>query len=62
MKKLFRKTLVPSPQSLFPYIRTLRNYLRTPKARHDLRDYARAGLLILFTTAIIMFLIGKVGN
>jgi len=37
------------------YLRTLRNYLRTPKARHDLKDYARAGAIILFT-ALIIFL------
>ncbi|MBQ6298094.1 MAG: hypothetical protein IJK81_10510 [Selenomonadaceae bacterium] len=38
------------------YLRTLRNYLRTPKARHDLKDYARAGCII-FSTALIIFLI-----
>ncbi len=43
------------------YLRTLKNYLRTPKARHDLKDYARAGMLILLTAAIIMFIIGKAG-
>ena len=44
------------------YLRTLKNYLRTPKARHDLKDYARALATILITTAIIIFLIGKVST
>ena len=42
------------------YVRTLKNYFRTPKARHDFKDYARAVAIILFTTLIITILIGKV--
>ncbi|MBR3498148.1 MAG: hypothetical protein IKO05_04055 [Selenomonadaceae bacterium] len=38
------------------YLRTLRNYFRTPKARHDLKDFARAALII-FSTAIIIFIL-----
>lgn len=41
------------------YLRTLRNYLRTPKARHDLKDYARAGLIILFTALMILILVWR---
>ena len=39
------------------YLRTLKNYLRTPKARHDLKDYARAVCIIFLTTAIVLILI-----
>ena len=35
------------------YLRTLRNYLRTAKARHDLKDYARAVCIILLTALVI---------
>ncbi len=28
------------------YCRTLRNYLRTPKAQHDLKDYARGNVTL----------------
>ena len=51
------KKLVPCPFSLVPnYLRTLRNYLRTPKARHDIKDFARAALII-FSTALIIFIL-----
>lgn len=39
------------------YLRTLKNYLRTAKARHDFKDYARASAVILLTTAIITLII-----
>ena len=45
-------------KNLRGYIQTLRNYLRTPKARHDFKDYTRALAIILLTTLII-FLIGE---
>ena len=41
------------------YLRTLKNYLRTPKARHDLKDYARALVMILLTTLIIALIIRR---
>ena len=41
------------------YLCTLRNYLRTPKARHDLQSYARAIAMILLTTTIITFIIWR---
>lgn len=41
------------------YLRTLKNYLCTAKARHDLKDYARALAMILLTTAIIMLVIRR---
>ena len=41
------------------YFRTLKNYLRTPKARHDLKDYARAGLLILLTALIVALIVRR---
>ncbi|MBQ3337364.1 MAG: hypothetical protein IJG80_08185 [Selenomonadaceae bacterium] len=51
------KKLIPYPLSLAPnYLRTLRNYFRTPKARHDLKDFARAALII-FSTALIIFIL-----
>ncbi|MCR5757519.1 MAG: hypothetical protein K6F95_06400 [Selenomonas sp.] len=34
------------------YWHTLRQYLATPKGRHDSRDYGRALLLILLTIAL----------
>ena len=42
-----------SDEKIFAYLRTLRNYLRTPKARHDLKDFARAIIMILITSAIV---------
>ena len=44
---------------LFGYVRTLKNYLRTPKARHDFKDFARAVLMILFTSLIIYLLVKR---
>ena len=41
------------------YCRTLRNYLRTPKAQHDLKDYARALMIIFSVTAIIIFVLQR---
>ena len=41
------------------YLRTLRNYLRTPKARHDLKDYARAFAIIFFITLIVVMVIRR---
>ncbi|MBR4384450.1 MAG: hypothetical protein IKP64_12945 [Selenomonadaceae bacterium] len=38
------------------YFRTLKNYFRTPKARHDFKDYARA-VAIIFLTSLIVYLI-----
>ncbi|MBR2519503.1 MAG: hypothetical protein IKE46_06950 [Selenomonadaceae bacterium] len=41
------------------YFLTLKNYFRTPKARHDFKDYARAVALILFTSLIIFLLVRR---
>ena len=35
------------------YLRTLRNYLRTAKGRHDFFDYLRAALIILAASLIV---------
>ncbi|MBR0260855.1 MAG: hypothetical protein IJQ85_03575 [Selenomonadaceae bacterium] len=43
-------------KNFFGYVQTLKNYLRTPKARHDLKDYARA-VCMIFLTAIIIFIL-----
>ena len=40
-------------KNLRGYVRTLRNYFQTPKARHDFKDYARALAIILMTAAIV---------
>ena len=48
-------------KKFFGYVQTLRNYFRTPKGRHDIKDYARA-TCIIFLTALIIFIIGKAGN
>ncbi|MBR1646767.1 MAG: hypothetical protein IJ685_08325 [Selenomonadaceae bacterium] len=42
-------------KNLRGYFRTLKNYFRTPKARHDFKDYARA-VTIIFLTSLIIFL------
>ena len=49
-------------KNFFGYVRTLRNYFQTPKARHDIKDYARALAIILLTAIIIAMLIGKAGR
>ena len=41
-------------------LRTLTNYLRTPKGRHDSCDYLRALVIIFITSLIVTFLIGTV--
>ena len=33
------------------YLRTIRQYLATPKGRHDVCDYARAAAMLLLTMA-----------
>ncbi|MBO5652113.1 MAG: hypothetical protein J5908_11610 [Selenomonas sp.] len=38
---------------LFGYWRTLRQYLATPKGRHDSRDYGRALLFMALTIVLI---------
>lgn len=44
------------------YIRTVRQYLATPKGARDARDYARAAALILLTMAVTMgLLLGRGG-
>lgn len=39
------------------YVRTVRQYLATPKGARDTRDYARAAALILLTMAVAMGLL-----
>ncbi|MBR0289037.1 MAG: hypothetical protein IJQ82_08670 [Selenomonadaceae bacterium] len=46
-------------RKIFSYVRTLRNYFRTPKARHDLKDFARATCIIFLTALIIFILIRR---
>ena len=36
------------------YLRTIKNYLRTPKGRHDTLDYLKAFIIIILTTLIVM--------
>ena len=42
------------------YLRTLRNYFRTPKARHDFWDYLFTLVIIFVTSLIVGFLIETV--
>lgn len=35
------------------YLRTIRNYLRTAKGKHDFIDYVRAGFGVLVTTLVV---------
>ncbi|MBQ9478769.1 MAG: hypothetical protein IJU71_04365 [Selenomonadaceae bacterium] len=44
------------------YIRTLINYLKTPKGRHDAIDYARALAIIASTAAAIGAVIAMSGE
>ena len=46
-------------RKFFGYVRTLKNYFRTPKGRHDFFDYARAVAIILFTSLIIFLLVRR---
>lgn len=39
--------------SLAGYWRTLRQYWRSPKGRHDILDYARAALAVTLTMAAV---------
>ncbi|WP_173664043.1 hypothetical protein [Selenomonas sp. ND2010] len=45
------------------YIRTIRQYLATPKGSHDAKDYGRAIVLIVVTIGIVMAILmgGKWG-
>ena len=36
------------------YLRTIRNYLKTPKGKHDTLDYLKAFALIVLTTLIVL--------
>ncbi|MBQ7198235.1 MAG: hypothetical protein IJS29_03130 [Selenomonadaceae bacterium] len=42
-------------KNFFGYLRTLRNYLRTEKGRHDFLDFLRAGLIISAISLILIF-------
>ncbi len=42
---------------LFGYLRTLRNYLKTPKGRHDTFDYLKALMLVVLTTLILVVIL-----
>ena len=39
------------------YIRTIRQYLATPKGAYDSRDYGEAILLILITISLLLVLL-----
>ena len=39
--------------SLAGYWRTLQQYWRSPKGRHDILDYARAALAVILTVAAV---------
>lgn len=41
----------------FGYLRTLSNYLKTPKGRHDTLDYLKALILIVLTTLILVVIL-----
>ncbi|MBP8599178.1 MAG: hypothetical protein KBI24_08220 [Selenomonas sp.] len=51
-------------KTLTGYLRTMRQYLATPKGRHDSRDYARAVLLIVLSMLLVwlVLLIGLKGG
>ena len=39
------------------YIKTIRNYLQTPKGKHDFIDYSKAIILIILTTLIVVVIL-----
>lgn len=39
------------------YIRAIRNYLNTDKARHDIKDYVRALLIMIAVMAALRLLV-----
>ena len=58
MKKLF--TIHYSLfTKFFGYLLTLKNYFRTPKGNHDLKDYARALAIIFFTTLVVALIVRR---
>jgi hypothetical protein len=44
------------------YGRTLRQYLATPKGRHDARDYSQAVLIILLTMLVALLVCWRGGE
>ena len=42
---------------LIGYLKTLKNYLQTQKGRHDLIDYLRAAVIIIFTTIMMIMVL-----
>lgn len=45
---------------IFRYLRTLKNYFRTPKARHDFWDYLFTLVIIFLTSLVVAFVLGTV--
>ncbi|MBR5914625.1 MAG: hypothetical protein IKZ58_09760 [Selenomonadaceae bacterium] len=46
-------------KNFFGYIRTLKNYWRDPKGRHDILDFLRAGLFIAAVSLIVGLIISR---
>ena len=44
-------------RKFFGYLRTIKNYWRDPKGRHDVLDFSRAGLIIALISLIIGLII-----
>jgi len=43
-------------KNFFGYLRTLKNYWRDDKGRHDILDFLRAGLIISATSLILILI------
>ncbi len=46
---------------LMGYSRTLVQYLRSAKGRHDALDYARGAIIIILVCAVLIYLIRFIG-
>lgn len=45
-------------ETFFGYLRTIRQYIETPKGRHDTLDYLKAVILILITIMAVYLFFG----
>ncbi len=47
-------------RTVIGWLRTLRQYLSSPKGRHDTVDYLRAGAFFIFITALVLIILSGV--
>ena len=49
-------------RNLIGYLKTIKNYLQTSKGKHDVTDYLRAVIIIVFTTIVIIMMLKIIPN